>query len=314
MDVWELLRDGIVLGVVLLGWGAAVVVIRRRWRDIGTSPDAVALVRRHSVCLEIIAACVLWVAVTVPPMFLIGLIGYPVRLLGHQLAALPMGGIVVVATLHLVGAAVWPQRTTPVRAAGLNPRTSNDITSRYARRLMHVWLATLVGVSIGLGLMASGLRVVSRVVDSYSAQTTGPWPGWLWTVPLLIGAAIVLLVIHAAIRAIAAQPAFDMPRAQDLVIRRRLAGGLLRSAALVFGLSVAGLTLVAGGALQQLGSGLAVDVQSMAPGTTSPAHQIAGTLLVLLSFVIAVGAAISACWPERRAARSAPAVTAAAVS
>jgi len=116
--------------------------------------------------------------------------------------------------------------------------------------------ATAVATVV-LSLAASGPRTVARLEDGAVVATAGPFPGWLWTVPVLASGLVAAALSEGVLRLVALRPAVDdVAEDWDMWLRRRTARHTLRTVQCVLGLELAGLIALAGMALRWLGMGV----------------------------------------------------------
>ena len=177
-------------------------------------------------------------------------------------------------------------------------RTVEDVAPRGLQRLVWVWCAAIATVSAVFGLLASGPRSISRVIALYQAHTVGPFPGWLWTVPILVATMLVVVLLDIALRFIATRLAIeDVDEGWDMWLRRRVARRILRTVQAVLGFTLAGLLALAGLAYRWLGLGNGAGSHPDVP--ISPEHVTAGNALLLVALILAVAALAAALWPAR---------------
>lgn len=237
-------------------------------------------------------------------------LGAPVMLLstrldGHQLAVLPLAAVILTLIVTIIGESRWPRPTGNRRQARLRSRDVADVAPMADLRATLILVTAVVVVAAGFTLMASGARSVSRITSATTAQTASPFPGWLWSLPVVTAALLALLLSRLLLRLIATRPAIDnVDENWDMWLRRQGARRALRTLQLVLGLTVAGLVGVAGTGLVLVGSG--AFVPGPEPGPGSVPHQAAGTIMMLLALAIAVATVVLALRPARDPAPASP--------
>ncbi len=215
---------------------------------------------------------------------------------GRVVALVPMAALLAYFAVLAVGELTLPRPTGPLREARVVRRSPADVAPVADRRLVQAWAATAVGTALTLALIASGPRSVSRPVGRYEMVTSAPFPGWLWALPAAATVGAALLAAEALTRLVAARSALTgVEEPWDLWLRRRVARRALRSTQLVFGLTVAGLLLVAGVGLRGLGGG--GDGVQAAP--ESATHDSAGLALMVIALVVGMVALGVAVRPAR---------------
>ncbi|ROS75494.1 hypothetical protein [Cellulomonas sp. PhB143] len=282
----------IILGVVGLAAGAAL------WWDgqRAVAPTTVGRrALRHAALTRVVATLLLvFGTVAIPVLNRYG--GVLPGLVGRVAALLPTASLLGFLALHAIGELTWPKPRGAERHARLVARTTSDITTGRLYHAPIVWFAALAAVSLLFGVMASGPRSLSRVIDGYRAHTVGPFPGWLWTVPILVAAAAVLVVTELVLRLIASRPAVeDVGEEWDMWLRRRAARSILRTVQLMLGLTLTGLVALAGLALRWLGLGSG----GGAPAPVSQGYITVGNMVLVLALATAVAALVLALWPAR---------------
>lgn len=262
-------------GVLLVA--ALVWVVARVVRGTGApqSPPARAA-RRHATAVSALA----WVALVVTLVGgAAGVAAQPLSL-GQGLAfgLVPAAAGLSLAAVQAVGELTWPRPTGTVRRARLVRRTAADVAPPVLRRAVRT-----SGAALGLVLLVCGLvaapdgRSVARAFEDGSSAA-GPFPGWFYGVPLLVATGVVLVATEGTLRLIARRPSVsEAEPGWDLALRRLSAHRLLRGAQLVLGLTTAGVTLVAGTALRNVGTSVGV------PASGSTGHVVVGTALMALA-------------------------------
>lgn len=202
--------------------------------------QAAAAARRHGL----VVAWVAWVTATAVA-FVAAAAGMTV-LRGHGrpgglvLALLPMTAALAYVAVHVAGEHSWPRPTGTVRRAVLAPR--RQPVARLLTGACMLWAGLLAALLVGTGLTADeGGRAIT-VVRGAASNTAGPYPGWYYGVPLLLGAAALVAAGSYALRVVAHRPAVvDADPAYDDASRRLSAHRVLRGVQLGLGLTLVGV-------------------------------------------------------------------------
>lgn len=196
-----------------------------------------------------------------------------------------------------------PLVTAPTRTASLSPRRARDYVSRPFVVIAAATLALLASLLI-IGILtsdASGTAYFwhgtwdSAVGPVTATSTRSPWPGWLYSVPILLLAVVQMLLATIGLRDVAARGqltprADDAPHADlDTALRRRSADAVVGLLIISFSLPTiaAGIVIapVAGdalGAFPMLGRPyLALGVWALACAGVALLALGVGTALVL---------------------------------
>lgn len=278
------------LVLATLGAGAFLWLDGRR---VVASSTAARRAVRHAVLTAVVAAVPLVVGLGLP-LFEFVSMRLPAP---HLLAVLPMASLVGVLVIYGVGELTWPRPQGGTRQATLTARTVADVAPHALRRLVWGWAGATVLAALAFALVASGPRRVSRVIDQYDAFTVGPFPGWLWTAPIVTVMILVLVLCELVLRLVAARPAVvDVSLEWDMWLRRRVARRILRIVQLVIGLTLAGLVVLSGLSMRWLGLGNGSGVYTPPP---SHPHVLAGNCLLVLALVLLLLAVAVAVWPAR---------------
>lgn len=283
---------GLLLGLVSL---LAAVLLWWDGRRVVTPTTAARRAVRHASLASAVAVLPLIAGLGLAPMYFFAGLSW---LDGHTAAVLPVASLLGVLGVYAAGEATWPRPQGVQRLARLTVRTVQDVAPRGLRRLVWVWCAAIVAVSVVFGLLASGPRSVSRVIALYQAHTVGPFPGWLWTAPILVATVLVVVLLEVVLRFIATRPAVeDVDEEWDMWLRRRVARRILRTVQLVLGFTLAGLLGLAGLAYRWLGLGNGAGSHPQAP--ISPEHVTAGNALLVIALVFVIASLAAAVWPAR---------------
>ena len=273
--------------------GLVLLIAALVQRPVPAPSEAAAAARRHAVGVNAAA----WVIAPV-----VALIG--VQLLrtvwGNELYAGVAAGLlpallgIVFLAVHAVGERTWPRPTGPVRRALLSIRDTPR-GPRWLRVLTWTWVGLLVASLLVGGVTSSNGRAVTATYAPNAVQSTSPYPGWYYGVPLLLATLLIVAVTEGVLRLIGRRPAVvDADPAYDAASRRLSAHRALRGTQLVLALTAAGVLSVMGAALGNLrDNGLS------AVGNTL------GGLAVLVS-LIGMAAAVIPGQPARTAAQPLP--------
>lgn len=295
--LWFVMALGVLVAAVtaLVALVAIPVALLRSPAPAAPSAAAAAA-RRHAAVVSGIGWAVAVVTlVQAPGMVAGGLEG------GIQLGLVPAAAGLLLAGVHAVGELTWPRPTGQVRRAALVRRTVADVAPQNLRRWAAGIALALAAVLVATGLTATDGRAVARTfVDG--AASSGPYPGSIYGVPLLLGALAVLAANEGVLRLVARRPAVsDTEPAWDLALRRLSAHRILRGEQLVLGLTLAGVLGIAGTALVNVAQGYD-EVRQASAG-----HQAAGVVLLVLAAATAVAVVVVALRPGTPATLDAPA-------
>jgi len=238
------LRVVVVVGVLVVGVPlavaslAALVTLTRR-PPITDPSQAAAAARRHGL----VVAWVAWATATILAV-LVGFVGTTVlhgraRPSGLVLALLPVTAGLAYVAVHVVGEHGWPRPTGAVRRAVLVPR--RQPAARLLTWVAVTWASLVVVLLVVTGLTANGGR--SLAADrGFGRTTAGPYPGWYYGGPILLGVALLVAVGTYALHVIAHRPAVvDADPAYDDASRRLSAHRVLRGVQLGLGMTLTGL-------------------------------------------------------------------------
>ena len=141
--------------------------------------------------------------------------------------------------------------TGNVRVAGLVPRNASRYVSRRAPALMRASLLAAAGLATTAILFASAQdpRTYAATWADGTSQTHGPWPGWPYAVPALVGLGATWLLAEAAMHLVVDRAPASSRAAEDDGIRMLSARAALTAACLVSLPTFAGLLLAMGACL-----------------------------------------------------------------
>lgn len=165
--------------------------------------------------------------------------------LGPTLVALVYLGV------HAVGERTWPRPAGPIRRASLAPR--GRVAPRALTALTVGLAAALVLTLGGTGLTADGGRALT-VVRPSATMSAGPYPGWFYGAPILLGAGLAALACLLTLRLVARRPAVvDAEPDYDDASRQLSAHRILRGVQAMLAATEAGVLLTAATACHNVG-------------------------------------------------------------
>jgi hypothetical protein len=189
---------------------------------------------------------------------------------------------------------VAAERTRPrgqngsIRLAGLVPRTPG----RYAARWAYVSMRTAFLLAAVLALAASALgsptdstQVSATAMDGFTTSY-GPWPGWYYSVPALIGLACGWAMTEWAIRTVVRRPPVATDPDADGRTRAQSARVALTAACLM-------ALPVVGALLLTMGAGLAHVSPSASVHAIAWAMEVCGSVVLLASAAAWLSALVS---------------------
>ena len=144
------------------------------------------------------------------------------------------------------------------RSADLSPRTPWSFGPRWIFALPAVAAATLIVVSVGVGLAADADgRTISHAYDR-GGNSAGPFPGFFYGVPVLAAIAVLACVaVIALVRiASAARPSDETLREADAAVRLLAIRVVMKSATSALAVTLGIILLLAGSSTQKVAGGL----------------------------------------------------------
>ena len=265
---------------------AVVVVVLVLVLVQGSTPSpsrAAQAARRHAAAVHAVALGCLVAAMLLGPAVAAHLAAGPA--LGRYLALVPALAGLAFAAVHAVGEATWPRPSGMVRRAPLTRRTPGDVAPGWLRRVLWGWAALAVVTLVACGLAADGGRAISRGFPGGSASS-GPFPGWYFGVPVLVAVVVVVVAAEGVLRLVADRAVVsDADPRWDVALRRLSAHRVLRGAQLVLAWTTAGVLVVAGAAVRNVGTDFAPD------GATSAVAPYVPVGIALLALGVVVGLA-----------------------
>lgn len=140
-------------------------------------------------------------------------------------------------------------QSSDIRVAGLVPRTLSRYVARWARISMRLAFLAAAVLALAASALASpsDSRMVSATTTAGTALGHGPWPGWYYSFPALIGLACGWVLTEWAIRTIAGRAPASTDASADGRARVQSARAALTAACLM-ALPVLGALLLTMGA------------------------------------------------------------------
>ncbi|MCK0118885.1 hypothetical protein MWU57_17840 [Isoptericola sp. S6320L] len=293
----------VVLPAALVG---LVLWVVRRAHDADGAPARAA--RRHELVVSTVAtsaAVVCTIVLVAQPVVGPGWAPAP----GTLQAVAPFAVALVFCTVRAVGEQTWPRPGGQVRSAPLVRRTVRSLGGVRLR------LALATAGGLGLVLIACGLTAdpTGRAFPTGPAAfpdggvvtgASGPYPGWPYGVPMLLGLVVTVVATLLTLRTITRRPPLHgVPAPDDDAVRATSAARLLGAVQLCLGVALGATLAVAGNAVRVGGEGLAIN------GAPTGGLVALGVALSLAGVAVAVASvvtAILAAWPRtpRRAATS----------
>lgn len=273
----------------LVALSPAAVLVRDARRAVAPSTEG-ARALRHATLPAAVAAVTLLLGFLLVLAWAFFLPGTPARPGGRMVASGPLLAALVFLAVHAVGELTYPRPTGAVRVAGLTSRRVADVAPIALRRLTVGWAAALVLVLAAGAATATGPRHIHRTYEGWIVRAD-PYPGTWFAVPLGIGVVLTLGATHLVLRLVATRAAVaGVDEAWDLALRRRTAARVLRGVQLALGLTVAGVTFMAGAAIATMSHGPADHWTSGAV----PTLLVMGRCLMLLAPAAVVVAVVVA--------------------
>lgn len=290
----------VLLVVVVPALLVALVVwlVARSTSDDGGAPARAA--RRHELLvstLAVLAAVGTAVVLIAQPVAWPGWAPAP----GILQALTPFAIAVAFGLVRAVGELTWPRPSGTVRAAPLARRTPWSVGGTRLRWVLATGAAivvVLVTAGVTADVTGRALAVTGTDADGLTfSMSHGPYPGWPYGVPMLLGLAATMAVTWAALQVITRRaPLHDLPTAHDDAVRRTSAARLLAVVQLCLGAALGLTTFLAGSAIR--GIGVNRDLNGLDGGSYTPTGtvgMVAGALVVTASVV----AAIVGVWSHR---------------
>ena len=232
--------------------GLVLLVAALVQRSIPAPSEAATVARRHATWVNAAAwVTALAVAVVLGVQLLRSVWGSGLYA-GVAAGLLPGFFGLVFLAVHALGERTWPRPAGEVRRAHLAPRATPRGPS-WLRRLTWAWVGLLATALVAAGLTSSDGRAVAISYASNAIESTGPYPGWFYGIPLLIATVLILAATEGVLRLIGRRPAVvDTDPDYDAASRGLSAHRALRGTQLVLALTAAGVLSVMGVALGNL--------------------------------------------------------------
>ena len=294
----------LVVAVALSAWLAVTAVRRRQLAPV------VADARRHGLSTSVLALGAGLVAgVAMVFADTAELLGSGV---GFALAPLAFG-LVHTAVLG-VGEQLWPRPRGVVRRASLVPRRFPS-SVRWLRNACSA-VAGLVVATCVAGWVTAGPdgRSITTVPQSppgmdglVGPSTSGPYPGFVFALPALIGTALVMLLTGLTVQAAMTRPAVPADTTTETVLRSASVHRVLRGSTAALLLLLGGLWFVAGTTLRVAGQETVVGVDDMRYVIDgSLGFEVVGSTAMILGAVAASAAFVLLLLPAARLQQAPP--------
>jgi uncharacterized membrane protein len=271
-----------------------VVLVTARGRAPLPSQAARAAVRHGGTVHAVALACLVGAVVLVPPAVQ-RLVTGPAQ--GLYLGLAPAVAGLAFAAVQAVGEATWPRPSGTVRRAPLTRRTVRDLAPRRLRVAAWLWAGLAAVTLVVCGLASADGRGISRTFPG-GAASSGPFPGWYFGVPLLAAVVVVLVAAEVVLRLVAGRPSVaDADPAWDMALRRLSAHRVLRGTQLVLAWTAAGVLLVAGAALRNVGGAVLPG-----PGSGSALHSGLGVAGLTVGLAVGLAGTVLALTPATHVA------------
>jgi len=174
-----------------------------------------------------------------------------------------------------------------IRVAGLMPRTLSLYVTRWARVGMRA--AFLAAAALALAASALGSASDSTLVSATTIDgrmlSHGPWPGWYYSVPALVGLACGWAMTEWAIRTVAGRPPFATDADADGRARVQTARAALTAACLMALPVLGALLLTMGAGLESVSPSALVRSIAWAMGLIGGAILLASAVAWLSALV-----------------------------
>ena len=242
----------LLVGILVL----AIVLLALGRRPDPAPSQAAEVARQHALVVNIAA----WVVAGLGLVTVAGAGGLALRAVGAgSLAPGVLAGLapsiaaLLFLSVHAAGERTWPRPTGTVRRASL-VRREPSATASWLRWATGAWAVALVVALACFAATANGGRSVRAALPDGSVNQAGPYPGWFYGGPLLVGVALVLVATWGVLGLIARRPAvLDADPEHDAASRRLSAHRVLRGVQLALAVTLAGVTGLAGIALANVG-------------------------------------------------------------
>jgi hypothetical protein len=179
-------------------------------------------------------------------------------------------------------------QTGSIRVAGLVPRTPSRYVARWARAGMRVAFLVAAALALAASAMASpsDSTLISAATSTRTILSHGPWPGWYYGAPALIGLLCGLALAEVTVGMIAARAPLTTDTTVDGRARVQSARAALTAATLI-------ALPVLGALLLEMGAGLAGVSPSAFVRDVARAMAVAGGITLLASAAAWLAALVS---------------------
>jgi hypothetical protein len=231
------------LVVLMLGLIAFMVTLSLRSRRVVPTELAMerALGRMNTTTLLATTsglAFALWAWFTLPTVYV-----NATEVPGLLAALGPIVAGLMYLAITAAGEASWRPPSGPRRTAHLTRRPLFPRAAPWANRVLWLWVALLAAALLAFGAAAEpdGRSIAG------TASTSGPFPGWPYGIPILVGTALVVGATLGVLALVARRPAVrDTAPDDDSLLRTVSATRVVRGAQLSLGTTLAGVMFLAG--------------------------------------------------------------------
>lgn len=229
------------LVVLMLGLIAVMVTLSLRSRRVVPTELAMerALGRMNTTTLMATVGGIgfaLWAWFTLPTVY--------VNATERLLATLgPIVAGLVYLAITAAGEASWRPPSGPRRTSHLARRPLFSRAAPWANRILWLWVGLLTATLLAFGAVA---EPDGRSIGG-TASTSGPFSGWPYGIPILVGTALVVGATLGVLALVARRPAVrDTTPDDDSLLRTVSAARVVRGAQLSLGATLTGVLFVAG--------------------------------------------------------------------
>lgn len=231
------------LVVLMLGLIAVMVTLSLRSRRVVPTELAMerALGRMNTTTLMATVGGIgfaLWAWFTLPTVYV-----NATEVPGLLAALGPIVAGLVYLAITAAGEASWRPPSGPRRTAPLTRRPLLSRAAPWANRILWLWVGLLTATLLAFGAVAEpdGRSIAG------AGSTSGPFPGWPYGIPILVGTALVVGATLGVLALVARRPAVrDTTPDDDSHLRTVSAARVVRGAQLSLGATLTGVLFVAG--------------------------------------------------------------------
>ncbi|WP_168800593.1 hypothetical protein [Cellulomonas telluris] len=270
--------------------------------DVEHAPAAYRHARRHGGVVAALAWGALLVVTLAAPA-----LASPGRWQGLLLGCVPAAAGLAFLLVAAIGERTWPRPAGTLRRAPLRPRHVRDVAPPALRRLTWGWVGGLVVAVLVFGLTAApDARSVAVTYAPGHVGGAGPYPGWVYGVPLAAAALVVLAAGEGVLRLVAARPVVAATTEDDDArLRRASARRVLAGTQLVLGGTLAGVLAVGGATLRIAGRAHEYGIDGERYALSLPGAVAAGTAAAVAGLLVGFASLVVAALALHRAARDA---------